>query len=110
PVAFVVGADVRDIRATDNETPISSGAPSGVVDTSARQRFVGGFGEALAAHKAWSAALSLRLDSAANLDTRAITQPSSAPQPVVTPNRSEFIASPRFGVVRQLPGNVSVHA
>ncbi len=112
PVALVVGADVRDIRGTDFETPISGGVANGVVDTSARQRFVGGFVEALAAHKGWSAALSLRLDSTANLDTRGITQSSSAAQRVVTvtPNRSEFIASPRFGVVRALPGNVNVHA
>jgi outer membrane receptor protein involved in Fe transport len=110
PVALVVGADVRDIRATDNETPISGGLPNGIVDTSARQRFVGGFGEALGAHKAWSAALSLRLDSVSDIDTHVFTLPSAAPQPVVTPNRNEFIASPRLGVVRQLPANVAVHA
>jgi outer membrane receptor protein involved in Fe transport len=110
PLAIVVGSDVRDIRATDNETPIASGAPSGVADTSARQRFFGGFAEALAAHGAWSAALSLRLDGVWNLDTRAITQPSSLPQPVLTPNRGEFVASPRFGLVRQLGANGSIHA
>ena len=108
PVAVVIGADVRDIRGTDNETKISGGLPSGLTDTSARQRFVGGFGEALAAHKGWSAALSLRLDAAANIDTRAITLPNATP--VATANRSEYIPSPRFGIVRQLPGNVAVHA
>jgi outer membrane receptor protein involved in Fe transport len=110
PVAVVVGADVRDIRGTDYETPIASGVPSGVADTSARQRFIGGFGEALAAHKGWSGAISLRLDAVANLDTRAITQPSAIAQPVVTPNRSELIASPRFGVARQLASTVAIHA
>jgi len=110
PLALVIGGDARDIRATDNETPISAGAPSGVADTSARQRFVGGFGEALASRHAWSAALSLRLDSVSNLDTQTITQPSSLPQPVVTPNRSEFIASPRFGIVCQIASNATLHA
>ena len=108
PVAFVFGMDVRDIRATDNETPITSGLPSGVADTSARQRFIGGFGEALATHHAWSAALSLRLDSVSNLDTRSITQLNSPP--TLTPNRTEFIASPRLGIVRQIGSTATLHA
>jgi outer membrane receptor protein involved in Fe transport len=110
PVALVIGADARDIRATDNETPIFSGAPSGIANTSSRQRFVGGFGEMLASHHAWSAALSLRLDSVSNLDTQTIAQPSSLPQPTITPNRSEFIASPRLGIIRQITSNSAVHA
>ena len=108
PVAFVVGIDARDIRATDNETPITAGLPSGVADTSARQRFIGGFGEALATHHAWSAALSLRLDSVSNLDTRSITQ-LNAPS-AFTPNRTEFIASPRLGIVRQIASTTAIHA
>jgi outer membrane receptor protein involved in Fe transport len=115
PVAVVLGMDARDIRATDNEAPITSNLPSGVADTSARQRFLGGFGEALAsAHSGLfrniSAALSLRLDSAANLDTRTITQPSTAAQPTLTPNRSEFIASPRLGLVRSITSFATIHA
>jgi outer membrane receptor protein involved in Fe transport len=110
PIALVAGADIRDIRATDNETPISSGAPSGIANASARQRFIGGFGEALATHRAWSAALSLRLDSVSNLDTRTISQPSSLPQPVITPNRSEIIPSPRFGILRQITSFGTIHA
>ena len=108
PVAIVTGADLRDIRATDNENPISSGNITGTTNTSARQRFFGGFGELLTARGRWSAALSLRFDRAWNLDTRAITLPTS-PQPVLTPNRAEFIASPRLGLVREL-GSASLHA
>jgi outer membrane receptor protein involved in Fe transport len=116
-IAFVAGADVRDIRGTDYETPIKANAITGIFDTSARQRFVGGFGEALAsAHhglfKDFSAALSLRLDSAANLDTRTITETAPAPIPpaIPTPDRSEFIASPRFGLVRQVTSRATIHA
>jgi outer membrane receptor protein involved in Fe transport len=113
PVALVIGADARDIRATDNETPITAGTPSGVADTSARQRFIGGFGEALATHHAGllkntSAALSLRLDSVSNLDTQAITQFNSPP--TITQNRNQFIASPRLGIVRQIASTASLHA
>ena len=104
PVAVVIGADVRDIRATDNETKITGGVASSLADTSARQRFIGGFGEVVGAHKAWSGALSLRLDDAANITTRVTTVPSAVPQPVTTPNRSELIPSPRLGVVRQFRG------
>jgi outer membrane receptor protein involved in Fe transport len=111
PIAFVFGMDARDIRGTDNETPISAGLPSGIADTSARQRFIGGFGEALASHHAWSAALSLRLDSVSNLDTHSLAQTN--PQPATTaliPNRSEFIASPRLGIVRQIASTATIHA
>jgi outer membrane receptor protein involved in Fe transport len=116
PIAFVMGADARDIRGTDNETPISAGLPSGIADTSARQRFIGGFGEALASRHAGifkntSGALSLRLDSVSNLDTRTINQ--TIPQPTtttITPNRSEFIASPRLGIVRQITSTATLHA
>jgi outer membrane receptor protein involved in Fe transport len=111
PIAFVIGADARDIRATDNETPISGGLPKGIADTSARQRFIGGFGEALATRHAWSAALSLRLDSASNLDTRSLNQtPPQAETSTLTPNRSEFIASPRLGVGRQIDSTATIHA
>jgi outer membrane receptor protein involved in Fe transport len=103
PMAFVFGMDARDIRATDNETSFTS-SPS--VDTSARQRFLGGFGEALAQHRSWSGALSLRLDSVWNLDTRVITQP----QPAATPNRNEFILSPRLGIARQIASTATIHA
>ncbi|HEV2645896.1 MAG TPA: TonB-dependent receptor [Acidobacteriaceae bacterium] len=116
-IAFVAGVDIRDIRGTDYENPIKANAITGIFDASARQRFVGGFGEALAsAHhglfKDFSAALSLRLDSAANLDTRTITQTNPAPIPpaVPTANRSEFIASPRFGIVRQVTSRATIHA
>jgi outer membrane receptor protein involved in Fe transport len=111
PIAIVTGADLRDIRGTDDETPISAGKPNGVVNTSARQRFVGGFGEILGSHGPWSAALSLRLDRDWNLDTRSIALPNSVPQPTTTPNRSELIASPRLGIIRELgKGSTSLHA
>jgi outer membrane receptor protein involved in Fe transport len=110
-LALVAGVDVRDIRATDDETPITSNKPNGIANTTSRQRFVGGFGEALATHRVWSAALSLRLDSVSNLDTRSLSASASAPEiSTTTPNRSEFIASPRLGIVRQIAPNANIHA
>ena len=113
PIAFVAGVDVRDIRATDNETPITSGLPSGIADTSARQRFLGGFGEALAtAHTASSATPPPRSPSASTPPPTSTRDPSpnlNSP-PTLTPNRSEFIASPRLGIVRQIASTATIHA
>ena len=111
-MALVAGLDIRDLRATDYETPIAAGRPNGIANTSARQRFIGGFAEGLGSSGPWSAALSLRLDSVANLDTIALSA-ASATAPVLhttTPNRTEFIASPRLGVVRQIGALGSIHA
>jgi outer membrane receptor protein involved in Fe transport len=116
PIALVLGADIRDIRATDNESPISANTPSGIADTSARQRFIGGFAELLAsAHRGLlrntSAALSLRLDSASDLDTRTLSQTfPAAATTTLTPNRNEFIPSPRLGIVRQIASTATIHA
>jgi outer membrane receptor protein involved in Fe transport len=114
-LAFVTGGDARDIRATDNETPFSTttGKATGIQDTSARQRFAGGFGEALATHGGWSIALSLRVDYAANLSTRQLLQTfanSSTPTTNFIADRSEWIPSPRLGIVRQLGHLASLHA
>ena len=112
PIALVAGADVRDIRATDNELSFTAGPTT---DTTSRQRFIGGFGEALASghtglFRNTSAALSLRLDSVSNFDTQTISITSSSTQTTPTPNRNEFIASPRLGIVRQIASTASIHA
>ena len=104
--AAVAGADVRDIRASDNETPFARGAPNGLADVTARQRFIGGFGEVLGEYKGWSGAASLRADRASNLDIVQTTATSvSAP-----PNRTEVVLSPRVGLVRSFGTHAEFHA
>jgi outer membrane receptor protein involved in Fe transport len=100
-LAFVGGADVRDIRAADREKPTSSALQV----TSSRQRFIGGFGEAIGEYGKWSGAASIRLDSAQNLDTNMFAGAVGTS----IPNRNEIVASPRIGVVRQLTRQVAVH-
>ncbi len=100
-VAFVGGADVRDLRAADLERP-TAGA---LQETSARQRFVGGFGEVIAERGGWSGSASLRLDSAANLNT---TQFAGATRTGIA-DRHEIVASPRVGLVRQLGPHLALH-
>ncbi len=110
-IALITGADFRDIRATDLEHPITAGQPSGLQDTSARQRFFGAFLEALADRGPWSAAFSLRGDYAANLSTHTLAQIGTGPQTITPlPNRAENILSPRLGLVRQLPHAIALHA
>ena len=109
-VAAVAGADVRDIRATDNETPISKRLPNGLAGVTARQRFIGGFGEFLGEYKGWSGAASLRADSASNLDivqTAATLTTSTVTTPV---NRNEIVFSPRMGLVHNLGKRTEIHA
>jgi outer membrane receptor protein involved in Fe transport len=110
-MALIAGADTRDIRATDAETPIVANQPSGLVDTTARQRFFGGFGEALGEWHGWSGAGSVRVDGAENLaaSTLNVTSAGSASRTPVA-NRSEAIASPRLGLARRLGSQVTLHA
>jgi outer membrane receptor protein involved in Fe transport len=105
-LAFVAGADVRDIRANDVETPISAGVVTSLQDTTARQRFAGGFGEVLYERGGWSGAGSVRVDHASNLDT--VQRVNGVGTPV--PDRAEVVASPRLGLVKRLNEMFSLKA
>lgn len=107
----LAGADARDVRATDLEQTILQGAPAGVSDTSARQREIGAYAEALFDHGPWSVAASARADRFSNLDTRQTLAASTGP-PVTTllPDRTEIVGNPRIGIVRRVGGKVSLSA
>ncbi|SNT21038.1 Outer membrane receptor proteins, mostly Fe transport [Granulicella rosea] len=111
-IAAVAGGDLRDTRATDFETPYTAGAPNGVQDVSARQRFFGGFGELVAEHGGWSGAGSLRVDEAANLATQTVARATATAPQTTTPisDRHELVFSPRLGLVRTLPRGFALHA
>ncbi len=114
PFALVSGADLRDLRASDNETPIAKGLADGLQDVTARQRFFGGFGELLGSRGGWSGAASLRADRASNLSIVQTTVASAAPTAIASrttpPDRTEIVLSPRLGVVRALGPHATVHA
>ena len=112
-LAFVTGGDFRDLRATDFETPYSTvtGLPSGIQDITARQRFYGGFGEAIAERHGWSGTASVRIDEAQNLATNTIARTGNAvPTSTPIPDRHELVVDPRLGISRQLRANVQLHA
>lgn len=114
-IALVGGGDLRDLRSTDFEIPYSAAAPSGLQDTTARQRFIGGFGEMLGERGAWAGAASLRADEAANLATGTVslaisnTGVESVTSTPVT-DRHELVFSPRLGLSRRLRENTRIHA
>ncbi len=108
--AVVGGADIRDIRARDDETPISKGLPNGLAAVTARQRFIGGFGEILGQHEGWSGAASLRADRASNLDTIQTAATLTSTTITTPPNRTEIVLSPRVGLVRSLGTHADLHA
>jgi outer membrane receptor protein involved in Fe transport len=105
-ITLVAGADVLDTRGNDAETPVANGVELGTVNTSARQRDTGGYGEALWQPGTWSIAFSSRVDHFASFDAR---QAGVTPVPVL-PETAETIFDPRLGVVKQLRGGVSLTA
>ena len=98
-----LGLDLRDIRATDAESPASGGVVTGTTDISAHQRDLGGYAEGIWQPGHWSVAASIRVDSFRTFDGRQ-TMTSSA-RITAEPEISELVASPHLGVVRTLaPG------
>ena len=92
--------DLRDVRATDAESPVSTvtGAMGATTAISARQREAGGFVDALWQPKGWSVSGSVRVDSFRTFDGRSVTGGAATAEPEV----SELVASPRLGVVREV--------
>lgn len=118
-LAWVVGADLNDTRATDAETPVHAGILQTPTIISARQRQTGGYGELLwqsapiaasgriGLRQGWSAALSGRVDSFRSFDAHTATAPA-VPTPL--PGIDETIFDPRLGLTKQLRGGVSLNA
>jgi outer membrane receptor protein involved in Fe transport len=97
-LTMAIGVDLRDIRATDNETVVST---TTTTSTSARQREVGGYADAIWQPHGWSFSGSIRVDSFRTFDARQIV--SSTKKTTALPELDELFAGPRVGVVRQLP-------
>ncbi len=102
-VTGALGADVRDVRATDDESAVVGGEVASTTSTSARQREVGGYADAIWLPRGWSVSGSVRVDSFRTFDARRVVSTSG----VVTelPELDELMVSPRVGVVKTLrPG------
>ena len=105
-VTVGLGLDLRDIRATDSESPVSAGVVTSTTNISAHQRELGGYAEAIWQPRNWSLAGSIRTDSFHTFDGRRVT--SSAAAVTAEPEVAELVASPHLGVVRQLPHGLAL--
>jgi outer membrane receptor protein involved in Fe transport len=101
-IVLVAGADVRDVRAEDNETAYPTLRQT---DISVRQRQTGVYGEALWIPGKWTFTVGLRGDFFRNLDAVQYL-PTSQPLPEL----SENVVNPRLGVVRRLGTNFALTA
>jgi outer membrane receptor protein involved in Fe transport len=110
-LTLLAGADADDVRATDYELPILHGSPNGLGDTSARQRDVGEYAEALFEYHRWTLTGSVRGDDFLNLNAVQNTQTGTGPiTETQIPDRSESILSPKLGVVRHLDHHFTLTA
>jgi outer membrane receptor protein involved in Fe transport len=104
-VTAALGTDMRDVRATDNESLVVSGVVRTPTTVSARQRELGGYGDAIWQPKKWSVSGSVRVDSFRTFDVR---QTIAGMRPMMLPEIDEVMVSPRVGLVRYLPHGVAL--
>jgi outer membrane receptor protein involved in Fe transport len=98
-----LGLDLRDIRATDDETAV---ATSVTTSTTARQREIGGYADAIWIPKNWSLSGSIRVDSFRTFDAQQVL--STSPKITAQPTLAELFAGPRLGLVRTLPHGLAL--
>jgi outer membrane receptor protein involved in Fe transport len=104
PVTIAFGSDLRDIRATNIETPYSTtGVPQAQTNTRARQRDTGAYALGVWQPRHWTLQLSGRYDRFSIIDPRQISTPA-----VTLTGRGENVFSPRLGVVRDIGRGVSL--
>lgn len=103
-----VGLDMHDVRATDNESPVANGVATSTTSISARQRETGGFIDGIWQPRGWSVSGSVRVDRFRTFDARQVV--STAPGAARLPEIDELVASPRIGLVRNLPHGIALTA
>jgi outer membrane receptor protein involved in Fe transport len=107
-VTAALGLDLRDIRGTDDETGVVNSLPTTTTSTSARQRETGGYVDAVWQPRNWSLSGSVRVDSFRTFDAQ--QRVSNSPVTTPLPEIDELVASPRLGLVRQLPHGIALTA
>ena len=102
---FLAGADVHDVRAADFQTNFPSS--KGYLNTTARQRQSGVYGEVMFTPVAWTFSLSGRVDHFSNFDA---SQYKTAIPPATLPQINQTVFDPRLGVTRRLTSNLALNA
>jgi outer membrane receptor protein involved in Fe transport len=102
---LLAGADIHDVRAADNETNFP--ASKGYLNTTARQRQSGVYGEVLFTPAAWTLSASGRVDHFSNFDA---SQYKTATAPLQLPQINQTVFDPRIGITRRLTTALAVSA
>jgi outer membrane receptor protein involved in Fe transport len=102
---LLAGADIHDVRAADNETLFPTS--KGYLNTTARQRQSGLYGEVLFTPTAWTLSASGRVDHFSNFDA---SQYKTATAPLTLPQINQTVFDPRIGITRRLTKELSVSA
>jgi outer membrane receptor protein involved in Fe transport len=102
---LLAGADVHDVRAADYETnyPLTRG----YLNTTARQRQSGVYGEVLFTPKAWTISASGRIDHFSNWD--AYQYKTNTPVAKL-PELNQTVFDPRLGITRRLNSTFALNA
>ena len=106
---LLAGADVEDVRATDFENTFFH-VPTGFIDTTARQRETGVYGEGILQLANWTITGSVRFDDFKNLDTQQWALAKGALTATPIADREENVGDPRLVVVRRVTSNFSLTA
>src|SRR5271156_371420 len=99
----LAGADTLDVRASDDETLLT--AAGGILNTTARQRQTGVYGEVLYTPSKWTLSASARVDHFSNFNAVQYTKTTSA----VLPSFTETPFDPRIGVTRRINSTFAVN-
>jgi outer membrane receptor protein involved in Fe transport len=102
---LLAGADIHDVRAADYETNFP--ASKGYLNTTARQRQSGVYGEVLFTPPAWTVSGSARVDHFSNFDA---SQYKTATPTIQLPQLNETVFDPRIGITRRLTTNLALNA
>ena len=102
---FLAGADIHDVRAADYETLFP--ASKGYLNTTARQRQSGVYGEVLFTPPAWTMSLSGRVDHFTNFDA---SQYKTATAALQLPALNQTVVDPRIGITRRITSNFALNA
>jgi outer membrane receptor protein involved in Fe transport len=102
---LLAGADIHDVRASDNE--MNFPASRGYLNTTARQRQSGVYGEVLFTPPAWTISGSARVDHFSNFDA---SQYKTATPTVQLPQLNETVFDPRIGITRRITTNLALNA
>ena len=102
---LLAGADIHDVRAADYETMFPTS--KGYLNTTARQRQSGVYGEVLFTPTAWTLSGSARVDHFSNFDA---SQYNSATAPIQLPQLNQTVFDPRIGITRRLTTNLALNA